>query len=216
MEWEYIILNVISLISLILSIISLASVLVIRESINRDVRTTLIALKNYRTDMDKAFEIFKSSVQQTIIDREATFKAVHGEQIEALKALHTSLSASVKAFRSFTSQVQMAGDVPLDIKEEIALKRFRDFKESYEEKHIYIDNNICDKIDLIVTIFDSAIAAFPAENPLSSYERTLLKDSKCKEKQKLLQDALSKAGSELVETMDALSDAYKAKVSSQK
>jgi hypothetical protein len=105
-----------------------------------------VAAATYTALSARSIERYKAQLHAEGFEHEVRFARLHERRVEKIDDLYRKLVAAERAFSSWTSPLQQAGEPPMDEKGEAAAESANAFREMFLYSRIWLDEDLCERI----------------------------------------------------------------------
>jgi hypothetical protein len=95
-------------------------------------------------------ERLRNDLKRTAVEHETKFVKLYAEQAVVVKDLYKLLVVAEQAFQAMANPIGLVGNEPSEEKNGAAIKAYNEFIAFYMTNRIYIDEDICGDIDVLI------------------------------------------------------------------
>ncbi|MCK9426319.1 MAG: hypothetical protein M0Q21_09805 [Ignavibacteriaceae bacterium] len=117
----------------------------------------------------REIEKFKKELERSLFEFQTKFSFYHNKQVEVISVIYSSLVDFNKQMVNLTSIIQLLPQENLQTKKAVTWDAFISFKEYYEKNLIFLDEDICKKIESILSQSQLAFHTFAGFQVSESY-----------------------------------------------
>jgi hypothetical protein len=103
----------------------------------------------YTATRARSIERYRAQLKAEGYEHEVRFARLHERRVEIIAEIYRKLVRAERAFGSWVSLLQEAGEPTMDEKGSLAADAFSDFRTFFLENRIWLDQDLCDRIALM-------------------------------------------------------------------
>lgn len=113
----------------------------------------------------KAIEKYVAELDRVSYEHEVVFSRLHERRVEVVADLYRKLVDAVNAFGSWVRPLQMGGEPSMKEKAELAAKAGEEFQTSFLRARIWLDEDLCERLDAFSGELHEAFVTFTTYDP---------------------------------------------------